>query len=242
MNKVVIVQARLGSTRLPSKVLKDLSGKPVLYHVLERIKKTKLVDNIVIATTDLDSDEPLIEYLRENKIDYYRGSSEDVLSRYYESALQYKADIIIRITSDCPLIDPIVIDEIIKIYLENNNYDYVSNTLMRSFPRGLDVELFTFDSLKKSFLKAEQKWEREHVTPYIYTNRDLFNVYNFANKTDQSFFRWTLDTPEDYQLIKEIYDSLYNEGKIFTTEEVISLFRNRPELIDINKHIEQKKL
>ncbi len=242
MNKVVIVQARLGSTRLPSKVLKDLSGKPVLYHVLERIKKTKLVDNIVIATTDLDSDEPLIEYLRENKIDYYRGSSEDVLSRYYESALQYKADIIIRITSDCPLIDPIVIDEIINIYLENNNYDYVSNTLMRSFPRGLDVELFTFDSLKKSFLKAEQKWEREHVTPYIYTNRDLFNVYNFANKTDQSFFRWTLDTPEDYQLIKEIYDSLYNEGKIFTTEEVISLFRNRPELIDINKHIEQKKL
>ena len=242
MNKVVIVQARLGSTRLPSKVLKDLSGKPVLYHVLQRIKKTKLVDNIVIATTDLDSDEPLIEYLRENKIDYYRGSSEDVLSRYYESALQYKADIIIRITSDCPLIDPIVIDEIINIYLENNNYDYVSNTLMRSFPRGLDVELFTFDSLKKSFLKAEQKWEREHVTPYIYTNRDLFNVYNFANKTDQSFFRWTLDTPEDYQLIKEIYDSLYNEGKIFTTEEVISLFRNRPELIDINKHIEQKKL
>mgnify|MGYP000926538114 FL=1 len=242
MNKVVIVQARLGSTRLPSKVLKDLSGKPVLYHVLERIKKTKLVDNIVIATTDLDSDEPLIEYLRENKIDYYRGSSEDVLSRYYESALQYKADIIIRITSDCPLIDPIVIDEIIKIYLENNNYDYVSNTLMRSFPRGLDVELFTFDALKKSFLKAEKKWEREHVTPYIYTNRDLFNVFNFTNKTDQSFFRWTLDTPEDYQLIKEIYDSLYNEGKIFTTEEVISLFRNRPELIDINKHIEQKKL
>ncbi|MDX9924606.1 MAG: glycosyltransferase family protein [Ignavibacteriaceae bacterium] len=242
MNKVVIVQARLGSTRLPSKVLKDLSGKPVLYHVLERIRNAKLVDNIVIATTDLDSDEPLVEYLRENKINYYRGSSEDVLSRYYETALQYKADIIIRITSDCPLIDPIVIDEIINIYLENNNYDYVSNTLMRSFPRGLDVELFTFDSLKKSFLKAEQKWEREHVTPYIYTNRDLFNVYNFANKTDQSFFRWTLDTPEDYQLIKEIYDSLYNEGKIFTTEEVISLFRNRPELIDINKHIEQKKL
>jgi spore coat polysaccharide biosynthesis protein SpsF len=242
MNKVVIVQARLGSTRLPSKVLKDLSGKPVLYHVLERIKKTKLVDNIVIATTDLDSDEPLIEYLRENKIDYYRGSSEDVLSRYYESALQYKADIIIRITSDCPLIDPIVIDEIIKIYLENNNYDYVSNTLMRSFPRGLDVELFTFDALKKSFLKAEKKWEREHVTPYIYTNRDLFNVFNFTNKTDQSFFRWTLDTPEDYQLIKEIYDSLYNESKIFTTDEVISLFHRRPELIDINKHIEQKKL
>jgi len=209
---------------------------------LKRIKKAKLVDNIVIATTDLDSDEPLVEYLRENKINYYRGSSEDVLSRYYETALQYKADIIIRITSDCPLIDPNVIDEIIKIYLEDNKYDYVSNTLMRSFPRGLDVELFTFGALKKCFLKAEQKWEREHVTPYIYTNRDLFSVYNFANKTDLSFFRWTLDTPEDYQLIKEIYDSLYNENKIFTTQEVVSLFSNRPELIDINKHIEQKKL
>jgi spore coat polysaccharide biosynthesis protein SpsF len=113
---------------------------------------------------------------------------------------------------------------------------------MRSFPRGLDFELFTFAALKKSFLNEKQKWEREHVTHYIYNNRDLFNVYNFVNKTDLSFFRWTLDTPEDYQLIKEIYDSLYTGNKIFTTEEVVSLLHRRPELIDINKHIEQKKL
>ncbi|MFA7289250.1 MAG: glycosyltransferase family protein [Melioribacteraceae bacterium] len=242
MNKVVIVQARLGSTRLPSKVLKVLSGKPVLYHVIERIKQAKLVDDIVIATTDLDNDEPLVEYLRENKINYYRGSSDDVLSRYYETAVKYKADIIIRITSDCPLIDPEVIDSIIKSYLENNKYDYVSNTIMRTFPRGLDVELFTFAALKKSFNEAEQKSEREHVTPYIYNNREIFNVYSFVSKTNLSFLRWTLDTPEDYQLIKEIYDSLYKEGEIFTTEEVLTLFRNRPELIEINKHIEQKKL
>ncbi|MCK9280012.1 MAG: glycosyltransferase family protein [Melioribacteraceae bacterium] len=242
MNKVVIVQARLGSTRLPAKILKDLSGKPVLYHVLERIKKAKLVDDIVVATTDLDNDEPLVEYLRENKIYYYRGSSDDVLSRYYEAAFQYKADIIIRITSDCPLIDPEVIDSIIKIYLENNKYDYVSNTIMRTFPRGLDVELLTFAALKKSFYGAEQKSEREHVTPYIYNNREIFNVFNFASKTDLSYLRWTLDTPEDYQLIKVIYDSLYKEGEIFTTEEVLTLFHNLPELIEINKHIEQKKL
>lgn len=240
-NIIVIIQARLGSTRLPNKVLKDLCGKPVLWHVVERLKQCKHLTGIVVATTTLPEDDAIQKFCVENDVNYYRGSSENVLSRYYEAAKQFKAEIIIRITSDCPVIDPVLIDEMIHDY-KLSNVDYMSNSLMRTYPRGLDVEIFSFPVLEKTFKKASMQYELEHVTPYIYKHPELFTLKNYANDADYSFHRWTLDTDEDYILLKEIYDNLYVEGKLFLWKDILKLFELKPGLLDINKHIEQKKL
>lgn len=237
----VIIQARVGSTRLPNKVLKDLCGRPVLWHVINRLKQSKKITKIIIATTTLPEDDAIQKFCEENKINYYRGSSENVLSRYYEAAKKYNAETVIRITSDCPVIDPVLLDEMIADY-HTGKADYMSNSLIRTFPRGLDAEIFSFQVLEKTFNEAVKQYELEHVTPYIYQHPELFILKNFANSTDYSFHRWTLDTEEDYTLIKEIYNNLYTEGKIFLWKDILKLFEKRPELLEINRHIEQKKL
>jgi spore coat polysaccharide biosynthesis protein SpsF len=237
----VIIQARVGSTRLPNKVLKDLCGKPVLWHVVNRLKQSKLISEIVIATTILPEDDAIQQFCEENNIKYYRGSSENVLSRYYEAAKQFNAETVIRITSDCPVIDPALLDEMISDYLSSKT-GYLSNSLLRTYPRGLDAEIFSFNVLEKTYKEAEKNYELEHVTPYIYKHPELFSLRNFATDVDFSFYRWTLDTEEDYTLIKEIYENLYTEGKIFLWKDILKLFELKPELIEINRHIEQKKL
>lgn len=242
MNKtVIIIQARLGSTRLPNKVLKDLCGSPVLWHVVNRVRQAKLVSEIIIATTTLPEDDAIRDFCEENNIKFYRGSSENVLSRYYEAAKKYKAETVIRITSDCPVIDPVLLDSMIEEYL-NSNADYMSNSLVRTFPRGLDAEIFSFAALEKTYKEASKQYELEHVTPYIYRHPELFKLKNYANDTDLSFHRWTLDTDEDYKLISEIYNALYPVNKLFLWKDILKLFEMRPELLEINKHIEQKKL
>lgn len=245
MKITAIIQARCGSTRLPNKIFKTLSGKPVLWHVVNRVSQSNLISKIVIATTTLPEDNAVEKFCLDNNVSFYRGSSEDVLSRYYEAAKNFDADIIIRITSDCPVIDPRILDSLIEDFLEENlktKLDYLSNTLVRTFPRGLDAEVFTIDALEKSFLNAVKNYEREHVTPYIYQHPEYFALKNYLNDRDYSQHRWTLDTEEDYSLLKKIYDSLYAEGKIFLFDDVIKLFEKNPDLININKDIEQKKL
>jgi len=243
MNKkiAIIIQARVGSTRLPNKVLKDLAGKPVLWHVVDRLKHSKLITDIIIATTILPEDDAIQKFCEENNVKFSRGSSENVLSRYYEAAKKFNADVIIRITSDCPVIDPVLLDEMIEVYLQGGA-DYLSNSITRTFPRGLDAEIFSFKVLEKAYTESSLQYELEHVTPYIYQHTELFSLKNFAGEKDYSFHRWTLDTDEDYLLIKEIYNALYREGEIFLRNDILKLFELRPELIDINKHIEQKKL
>lgn len=241
MKIIAIIQARLGSTRLPNKVLKNLCGSPVLLHVINRLKQSKYISEIIIATTTLPEDDAIQQFCEENGVKFYRGSSENVLSRYYEAAKKFNAETVIRITSDCPVIDPVLIDEMIEEY-SKSNVDYMSNSLTRTFPRGLDAEIFSFTALEKAFNEAAKQYELEHVTPYIYQHPELFSLKNYTNDTDYSFHRWTLDTEEDYRLLTEIYEALYPVNKVFLWKDVLTLFEKRPELLEINKHIEQKKL
>jgi spore coat polysaccharide biosynthesis protein SpsF len=241
LNKVAIVQARYGSTRLPGKILKDISGKPMLWHVVNRLSFSKLIDKTIIATTDLPNDNITEEFCIDNKIDYYRGSADDVLSRYCKAARQFNADIVIRITSDCPLIDPLIVDKMLGTFLtECSDCDYMSNVIERTFPRGLDTEIFTSNALEKAMNEAATPFEHEHVTPFIYNHTDMFKTRNYANKQDYSFHRWTVDTEEDLKLIDEIYKALYISDKLFLFEDVLKLFEQKPELININQHIKQK--
>jgi len=241
-NKVAIIQARSGSTRLPGKIFKTLAGKPMIWHVIDRLSHTKMLDKIIIATTTQPEDDKVEEFCSANNIFCYRGSLNDVLSRYYETAKNYNADIVIRITSDCPVIDPDIIDAMLIQFIQEDHIDYLSNTLNRTFPRGLDTEIFTFVTLEKTFNEAKLDYEHEHVTPYIYNNPELFTIKNYANETDLSSYRWTVDTAEDFRLIEEIYNSLYQKDKIFLFKDILQLIEKHPELTKINQDIKQKKL
>lgn len=238
-----IIQARMGSTRLPEKVMKNIEGKTVLEHVIERVRQSKLIDDIIIATTLHDQDSVIESEALRCGVKAFRGSEDDVLSRYYYAAEENYVDIIVRITSDCPLIDPIVLDEIIGYYLEND-FDIVSNggsdISNRTYPRGLDTEVFSFIALKNAFNNASEKYQREHVTPYIYEKAD--HVFYYKNCKDCSKYRLTLDTDEDYRLISEVYMYLYHGEHNFYLSDIIELFEKMPQLYEINAHIEQKKI
>lgn len=239
----VIIQARVGSTRLANKVLKKIEDKTVLGHVIERVSQSKVINELIIATTDLDRDDAIKEETLKYKAKVFRGSEEDVLSRYYFAAKENNLDVVVRITSDCPLIDPKVLDEIIEFYLKNE-YEVVSNASSeisnRTYPRGLDIEIFSFDLLENAYNNASENYHREHVTPYIYENSE--KIFYYKNNIDYSKYRWTLDTVEDFEAITEVYKYLYKGKHNFYLEDIINLFEKKPELYDINSHIEQKKL
>lgn len=241
MNIVAIIQARMGSSRLPGKVLLQLKGHSVLYHVIKRVKAAKEIDKIIIATTNKKEDDEIVNEALKSNVISFRGSENDVLSRYYHSAVNNSADIIVRITSDCPLIDPGIISKAIKTYTEQE-FDYISNTIERSYPRGLDVEVFSFDSLYEAYRNAIHPEEREHVTPYIYKHPSQFKIASFNHDLNYSDYRWTLDTPEDWMLIERIYENLYVEDNLFDWTSVLELMEKHPELPLINSHVEQKKL
>lgn len=246
LKTVVIIQARMGSTRLPGKVMKPLAGRTVLSHVIERVKACPEVDEMVVATTTFPEDDVVVAEAVGCGVKVHRGSKNDVLSRYYGAAEEAKADVVIRVTSDCPLFDPLVLSRMISIfqseYAGADTIDYLSNSLKRTFPLGLDAEIFTFSALQRAHEGATKDYEREHVTPYIYQHPEIFRLKNFASDKDLSFYRWTLDTAEDYELLSIIYDQLGQGKGIFATDEVLELFGKRPELIQINAHVHQKKL
>ncbi|PKP51251.1 MAG: acylneuraminate cytidylyltransferase [Candidatus Altiarchaeales archaeon HGW-Altiarchaeales-3] len=169
----------------------------------------------------------------------FRGSEDDVLDRYYKAAKEVNADVVVRMTSDCPLIDPKVSDKVIETFL-NNHCDYCSNCLKRTYPQGLDTEVFSFEALEEAWKEAGEYYQREHVTPYIHENPGKFKLLTVSNDKDLSHLRWTLDTIEDFNFINEIYKRLYNEEKIFYIEDILKILDKEPELIEINKHIKQK--
>jgi len=241
LNIVAIVQARMSSTRLPEKVLKKIKDRYVLDYVIDRLNLCKNLDNIVLATTTNKKDDKLQQYAIDKKIDYYRGSEEDVLSRYYHAAKEFNAEIIVRITSDCPLIDPEVVDKTIKKHIEDKA-DYTANTIKRTFPRGLDVEVFNYEVLQHSFKEAKKEYQREHVTPYIRENADKFKIVNieFEYKLKRPDIRITLDTKEDLKLISKIINS-FNDIN-FKTEDVIDFLDKNPELLKINENVKQKNI
>jgi spore coat polysaccharide biosynthesis protein SpsF len=239
---VTIIQARMGSTRLPGKVLKKVLNKTLLEYQIERISQSKLLDEIIIATTTNKKDEPIVDLCKKLGVSYFRGSEIDVLGRFYKAAITAKADVIVRLTADCPIIDHKVMDKVIDRYLHSQEViDYVSNTLERTYPRGMDTEVFSFPSLKKAHEEAILAFQREHVTPFIVHNPERFRLENIKYKVNASQHRWTVDTIEDFLLIKKIIEELYPTLHDFTLEDTLELLRKYPEWPLINGHIEQKR-
>jgi len=237
MKKLIIVQARMTSTRLPGKVMEIVCDKPILEHLINRLKTIRSADQIVIATTVNDTDNQIVNLCKKLDTLYYRGSEEDVLGRYYEAAVEYGGEVIIRITSDCPVIDPEVVDYLIKFYTNNiEKYDYVSNTLKRSYPRGMDTEIISFKILKDAHFNAYDPIDREHVTPYITKKQHQFRLHNILYDIDMSRYRWTVDTPEDLELITRIYDALYYKNPLFSLNDILDLMTRNPEWEAINTH------
>ncbi|MEH2088014.1 glycosyltransferase family protein [Nostoc sp.] len=242
MKTVIIVQARMTSTRLPGKVLKKVLDKPLLEYQIERLKQVKLADEIVIATTTNSADLSIIELCDCLSVPYFRDSEEDVLARYYGAAKEHQADVVIRVTSDCPLIDPQVIDKVIQFYLDYRyEFDYVSNCLERTYPRGMDTEVFSFLALHQAFVEAITQPDREHVTSFIYMHPERYRLAQVVYSENQSSHRWTVDTVDDFELIKRIIEALYPEIPKFTLEDCLNLFRHYPDWSLINAHVEQKK-
>jgi len=229
-----IVQARMGSTRLPGKVLKEFCGRPLLWHVVNRLHRTARLDMIVVATSDEPLDDRVAAFCHQEGIPCFRGNEKDVLDRYYNAAKNFGVDVVVRVTADCPLIDPVVLDEIIEAYKEER-CDYASNTIDRSYPDGLDVEVFSFNALEKAWQEASLASEREHVTPYIWKNRDKFKICQVTQKKNLSGLRWTVDEPEDLMFVKTIYNHLHKPGQVFLMNEVLSLLDKHPEFMQINQ-------
>lgn len=236
----IIVQARMASTRLPGKIMKEILGKPILEHVILRLMPVKNTDKIVIATTKNARDDIVAELARKLGVGIFRGSEDNVLERFYEAADQFHLDPIVRITSDCPLIDSGVVERVINFYCERQPVDYVTTGIERTFPRGMGAEVFSFKTLEKAYKEATKNYEKEHVTPYIYENRMKFKIGIYKNDVDYSHHRWTVDTIEDFELVNIIYSKLYRQKANFSFGDILHLFEEEPELIKINQDIRQK--
>lgn len=241
MNIEVFVQARMGSTRLPGKVLMPVLGKPLLGYLCERLKRVSKANAFRILTSTEKEDDLIANFCVENGISFFRGNLENVLDRYYQAALVYQPDAIVRITADCPLIDPHLIDQVIETYIKAfPQYDYVSNSLERTFPRGMDSEIFSIDALTKTYQQAKKKEEQEHVTLHIYTNPQHFRCFNVSSLLNLSRYRLTVDTLEDFQLIKIIIENLYPTNPQFSMQDILNLLIKNPDFVKINAHISQK--
>lgn len=235
MSKIIsIIQARIGSQRLPQKVLLNLEGKTVLEHIVERVRRSRLIDEVVVGTTILKEDLRIVNLCSSSGIRVYCGSENDVLDRYYQVARLLDPGHIVRITADCPLIDPGIIDKTIRMHLSKEN-DYTCAS--ENFPDGEDVEVFTFRALKKAWEEARLTSEREHVTPFIKNKPTLFKLGILACDQDFSKKRWTLDEKSDYEFIKLIYKNLYREDKFFGMEQIIRFLQRHPGYENINAGI-----
>lgn len=230
-----IIQARMGSNRLPGKVLKKIKGDvTILDSVINQLKFSKLIKKIVVATTTLKEDDLIEEHLYNIGINCFRGNPENVLDRYYQCAKINSFSSIIRITADCPLIDPNLVDQVIKKF-ETEKWDYVTNAFPRTFPYGTEVEIFSFNSLKLAWRKATKPSEKEHVTPYIKNHPEIFKVGNILNDIDISDFRWTVDRIEDLELVKQIMSKI--KKRPILTKDILELIQKEPQLKEINNNI-----
>jgi spore coat polysaccharide biosynthesis protein SpsF len=233
MNIVAIIQARIGSTRLPGKVMLKIKGKPLIWHVCNRLSNSKKINQIVLAATTCAADDILQNWCIENGIEYFRGSEDDVLDRFYQAAIKYNADVIVRVTADDPFKDPQIIDRTIELLVENG-IDFSHNNYPVSFPEGMDVEVFTFNALEAAAINATLPFDREHVTQYFYKNPTEFKSINLSNNENRSYLRWTIDTEADFKMAETIYDKLYREDSLFNFEDIIHLIDRNPEIALIN--------
>ena len=232
----------MDSSRLPGKVLKDIAGKPMLAHVVERARRAKLVDEVIVATTTEPADNAIEAFCQQNAYPCYRGSLHDVLDRFYQAARLFNADVIVRLTADCPLLDPGVVDHTIEEFIRTG-VDFAANRLppplKRTYPIGLDTEVCSFAALERAWNEAKAPNEREHVMPYLYDVEGRFKILRVDYEKDYGDLRWTVDTPEDLQLVRQIFDH-FSGQQDFTWLDVLGLFERQPELALINSQIQHK--
>ncbi len=240
MKTVVIIQARMGSSRLPGKVLMPLGGKPSVQHVIERARLIRGVDEVVLATSVASIDDPLAAFCKTFGVTVVRGSEDDVLDRYYQAAKAARADAVIRITGDCPLLDPVESAKVLDAF-RSSGADYVSNVNPPTLPDGLDTEVFLFSALETAWKQAGKKSEREHVTLYISTHPELFRIESISNPVDWSGHRWTLDEERDYRMLSAVYDELSLRGEFGALAEVLCILRDYPEIARLNGSIERNE-
>lgn len=232
-----IIQARMGSSRLPGKVMLEVCNRPLLQLEIERVRHARKIDGIFVATTVLQPDLRIKELCQVIGTECYLGSETDVLDRYYKAAKAFGAtqgDSIIRITADCPLIDPTVIDNVIELFMETDA-DYASNVNPPTYPDGLDVEVFKFSALERAWNEACLVSEREHVTPFIKNHNEYFKQANLVNSVDLSGLRWTVDEPEDFEFVKSVYENMYYENPLFLTTQILEFLKVHPEIAAKNR-------
>lgn len=234
---IAIIQARMGSTRLPGKVLKEVNGRPLLDYLIERVRKAKQINEIIVATTTLAEDDAIEKFCLKNKIAFFRGSSQDVLDRYYQCAKKSGAGIVVRLTADCPLIDPRVIDHMVNEF-KGRGYDYVANTLppVGTYPDGMDVEIFTMEALERAWRESQVPAHREHVTHYFWKTPN-FKTHRVDRTESLSSYRLTVDYPEDFEVVSNILSFLYPKNPDFTMENIIEYLNSQPDLKQKNAHI-----
>ena len=238
---VIIVQARMGSTRLPGKVLKRIAGRPMLDYQMERLRRVRRAQKIVIATTTEAADQPIVDYCRSAGVDCTRGSEADVLSRYFEAAQTYGASVVVRVTSDCPLLEPELVDLAIETFqAQGGAYDYVSNMIEPTWPYGMAVEVFSAAALREAHQEAVDPAEREHVTPFIYWRPQRYLIKSLTMQPNLSSLRWTVDTPEDFELVSRVLTELAPTQPEFRIPDVLALLDRHPDWSQINSHIQQK--
>jgi len=235
----IIIQARLGSTRLPGKVMLPLAGQPVLWHVVNRCRYSTYIKEgaeIVVATTDQDSDQKIRQFCESEKILFFQGSEHDVLARYFHCAGQFKFRTVVRVTADCPVIDPEIMDQTIALHLQGEA-DYTTNRLVPTFPDGLDVDVLSGECLRKVYEKAAKKSEREHVVPYIWDHSVEFRIREYRSPRDLSAYRWVLDEAADYEFMQKLYGRLYQHGRVFAMEEILACLEKNQDWQNGNAHI-----
>ncbi|SFQ05551.1 cytidylyltransferase domain-containing protein [Hymenobacter arizonensis] len=235
---LTVVQARMGSSRLPGKILLPLAGQPLLVRMVERVQRAHLAGTVVVATTTDAADDAVAECCAAHGLECFRGDALDLLDRHYQAARHYGADVVLKIPSDCPLIDPAIIDEVVGYYLHfADRYDFVSNLHPATFPDGNDVEVMPFTALETAWREARRPLEREHTTPFFWENSDRFRLGNVAWDTGQDYsmsHRWTIDYPEDYDFINAVYEALYASNPAFGLDDILTLLNKRPDIAQLN--------
>lgn len=228
----------MGSTRLQGKVLKDLAGETMLARVVGRLRRAQLINEVLVATTDTAADDAVLAECRKLSVPVSRGDEKDVLDRYFRAAQLSRAEIVVRITSDCPLIDPEVTNKTIAAF-QQARPDYASNVMQRTYPRGLDTEVMSVAALERAWRQAHKPYEREHVTPYIYEHPAEFKLISVTGEQDYSSHRWTVDAPEDLEFVRAVYAKFAPDGA-FTWGDVLTLLQREPQLQELNRRVEQK--
>ncbi|REL26045.1 spore coat protein [Thalassotalea euphylliae] len=233
LNVVAILQARMSSSRLPGKVLKPILGAPMLAHHIKRLARCQNIEQLVVATSTREEDQAIVKLCQQLNVACYTGSLNNVLDRYHQAANHYQADIVVRLTGDCPLADPQIIDDVIATHITQGN-DYTSNVEPATFPDGFDVEVFNIEQLTTAWQQAKKQSDLEHVTPYI-RNTLANKKGNYVSPVDYSHYRLTVDEPNDFVLVEKIYQALGRQGQYFTNEQIYQLLTNKPELAILNQ-------